>query len=427
MPNNRCGFMHNLRSRIENIKKSKDAKKVVSNFSYLTILQIGGYIFPIITYPYLARVIGVSGFGKIAFAMSLIVYISTFIDWGYNFTATRDVAKNSGDKRIIGEIYSTVMTGKTILTIISLVISGILILSIPYFYSNALILIFSFTIVLGQLLFPEWLFQGLENMRLVTVLNILSKLLFTVAIFIFIKKPDDYIYQPLLYGCGYILSGIISIYIVRKKLNIKFKWASFSSTIDSMKKSSSVFINNLMPNLYTSCSVLLRGMDGGSIPNGYLDGANKFYSIGAQFLTVLSRAFFPFLSRRIEKHNSFVYIKMLFTIIIATILIVFAPTLIHIFLDNSFESSIIPLRILAISLIFHSITNIYGTNYLIIIGKETELRNITIIVSIVSFLITIPAVYFYSYIGAACTIAFARIILGVSVYIAAKRNMKTNM
>lgn len=413
-------------SHISNLRKSKDAMKIVANFSYLTLLQIGGYIFPIITYPYLARVIGVSGFGKIAFAMSLIVYITTFVDWGYNFTATRDIAQANNNLKKINDIFNIVMTGKCILTFISLIILFGLILCVPYFYNNALILIFSFSIVIGQLIFPEWLFQGLEDMRLITILNLLSKLLFTLAIFIFIKTPDDYIYQPLLYGAGYIMSGIISIYVVQRKLKIRFRWASYSSTFLSMKKSANVFINNLMPNLYTSFSVLLLGIWGGSIPNGFLDGANKFYSIGSQFLNVLSRAFFPFLSRRIEKHNSFVYIKLSLTILIAIILVVFAPYLIHTFLDSSFDNSIIPLRILAISLIFHSITNIYGTNYLIIVGREKLLRNITIIVSIFSFIIAIPSIYYFNYIGAACTITFARICLGISVYLAAKRNMRNN-
>ncbi|MCM1140005.1 MAG: oligosaccharide flippase family protein [Muribaculum sp.] len=416
--------MYNLKSRFEKYKKSDNAKKVVSNFSYLTILQIGGYVFPLITYPYLARVICVSGFGKIAFAMSIIIYITTFIDWGYNFTATRDVAKNINNKQKINEIYSNVMTGKIILTIIAIFILTLFIIFIPYFQENFLIITLSFTIVFGQVLFPEWLFQGLENMRLITVLNILSKFLFTIAVFLFIKKPSDYIYQPLLYGCGYVLSGIISLYIVNKKLDIKFRLASISATIDCIKRSSSVFINNLMPNLYTSFSVLLLGIYGGSIPNGYLDGANKFYSIGSQFLTVLSRAFFPFLSRRIDKHTLYVYIKMSFTLVISVVLIIFAPLLVHVFLDDSFENSILPLRILAISLVFHSITNIYGTNYLIIIGKENELRNITIIISAIAFLIAIPAIYCYSYIGATCTIAFARMVLGSCVYLAAKCNMK---
>lgn len=89
--------MNSIIDIYSNVIKSRDARRVISNFSYLSILQIGSYVLPILTYPYLARVIGVEGFGKIAFAMSIVVYFTTITDWGYNFSATRDVARNRDD------------------------------------------------------------------------------------------------------------------------------------------------------------------------------------------------------------------------------------------------------------------------------------------------------------------------------------------
>ena len=79
--------------QLQNIIKKKltgDAKVVASNFSWLLLLQIAGYIFPLITLPYLARVVGVDGIGKIAFASSIIIWIQTFADWGFNFTYNKD-------------------------------------------------------------------------------------------------------------------------------------------------------------------------------------------------------------------------------------------------------------------------------------------------------------------------------------------------
>lgn len=406
------------------VKSSNDARRVLANFSYLSLLQIGGYVLPIITYPYLARVIGVEGFGKIAFAYSIITYFMTVTDWGYNFTATRDTAKCRENSKAIEKIYSEVTTSKIFLLIVSGAILSIMLLTIPYFRENYLVIALSFSIVIGQTIFPEWIFQGMEKMRLITILNLSSKILFTVLIFVCIKKQDDYIFQPALAGLGYILSGIIGLIYVRKVFGVRYKPCSFGAIFSSIKSSFDVFINNLMPNLYNNFSVVLLGFFGGSIANGYLDGANKFYSVGAQFLNVLSRAFFPFLTRRLEKHYVFSKIKILITIVISVCLIVGAPTMVHYVLDDSFESSIIPLRILAISLIFHSITNIYGTNYLIIIGKERILRNLTIKVSIIGMLSAIPLIYYLNYIGAALTIAMSRIVLGSAVYITAKKQMR---
>ncbi len=83
-----------LFNKINNIKKSGDSRTLIANFGYLTLLQVAGYIFPLITIPYLAKVIGVDSFGKITFASAIIVWFQTITDWGFNYTATRDVAKN---------------------------------------------------------------------------------------------------------------------------------------------------------------------------------------------------------------------------------------------------------------------------------------------------------------------------------------------
>lgn len=412
--------MNSIIDIYSNVIKSRDARRVISNFSYLSILQIGSYVLPILTYPYLARVIGVEGFGKIAFAMSIVVYFTTITDWGYNFSATRDVARNRDDVESISRIYSVVTTSKLFLLFISIIILAALLLFVPRLKEDVLLYILSFFIVIGQTIFPEWLFQGLENMKLIVILNLISKLLFTFLIFIFIKSPDDYILQPLFSGCGYILSGLISLYFVHKRIKLKYEIPSFKDVFVSVKRSFDVFLNNLMPNLYTSVSVLILGFWGGSIANGILDGATKFYSICAQFLNVMSRAFFPFLSRRLEKHLVYVRVKLTVTIVFSLILFLGADFLIKTFLSNSFQESVLPLRIFAISLIFHSLTNIYGTNYLILIGKEGLLRKITVYVSVLCFTLAFPLIYYFSYIGAVFTISFARILLGSIVYIVAK-------
>ena len=101
------------------INKSKDGKTVFANFGYLSLLQVAGYVFPLISMPYLARVIGAEGFGKIAFASAIVVWIQTISDWGFNLTATRDVAQNRDNKELVSIIFSNVLWARSILTLLS--------------------------------------------------------------------------------------------------------------------------------------------------------------------------------------------------------------------------------------------------------------------------------------------------------------------
>ena len=139
--------MFNLKKHINQIKKSKDGRTLAANFGYLSLLQVAGYIFPLVTIPYLARVIGVAGFGKIAFAAAVLVWFENFTDWGFNYTATRDVALNRDNIEKVSEIFSNVIWAKFLLMIIALGLLLLLIQIIPIFRQNSTILLISFLII----------------------------------------------------------------------------------------------------------------------------------------------------------------------------------------------------------------------------------------------------------------------------------------
>ena len=203
------------------LQTNKDGKVLLSNFSYLIILQIAGYVFPLLTMPYLARVIGPTGFGKIAFASAIIIWVQTVADWGFNFSATRDVAKNRDDIVKVSEIFSNVFWSRCVLMLLSFLILLALIFTIPDFRNDADIILVTFLLIPGHIMFPDWFFQAVERMKYITFLNLLAKFLFTIAVFIFIKSSNDYILQPLFNSIGFCICGIISMYIILHKWHIR--------------------------------------------------------------------------------------------------------------------------------------------------------------------------------------------------------------
>lgn len=420
--------MLNIKNKINNIRKSKDGSTVVKNFGYLTLLQIAGYFFPLITMPYLARVIGANGFGRIAFAAAIISWIQTIADWGFNYTATRDVARNRDDKNFVSEIFSNVLWARCILALVSLVVLSILVWIIPSFRENYLIIYITYLMIPGHILFPDWFFQAVEKMKYITLFNLFVKLIFTLLVFVVIRKETDYIYQPLFATIAYILCGFGSLWLITHKWGYSIRKPNPSKIYSTIKESTDVFINNLMPNLYNSFSVMLLGIYCGPTANGFFDGGNKFNSVAYQFHSVISRAFFPFLSRRIDKTNLFTTINIVSGVIVSISLMVFAPLIVKVMLDSEFYDSIIVLRILAFSMIFMVLSSTYGTNYLIIVKKERLLRNVTIACSVIGMSIAYPLVTAYSYVGAAITVLISRMLLGLITFFAAmhiKQNVKS--
>lgn len=411
-------------SKFSEIKKrisgSKDGKTVFTNFGYLSLLQIAGYVFPLITMPYLARVIGADGFGKIAFASAIVVWIQTISDWGFNLTATRDVAQNRNNKEKVSRIFSNVLWARCILTILSGLILLFVVLVVPYLRENADIIFVTFLLVPGYILFPEWFFQAIERMKYTTIFNLIIKLIFTISVFIFIHKREDYLIQPLLTTIGYLLCGIGALYLILKKWGYTLYKPEWAEILKTIRSSTDVFINNLMPNLYNSFSVMLLGFFGGSTANGLYDGGNKFPTIFYQFQSVLSRAFYPFLSRRPDRHSFYAKLNIGSAMIGAIFLIAISPLVIKVMLGDEFGKSVIVMQILSFSVIFLAMDYTYGTNFLIINHKEKPLRNLTFVSSIVGMSVSIPLVYYFSYIGAAITVLLCRGVLGVGTYILAK-------
>ncbi len=416
--------MNKLTKKISSLSKNKDAKTLAGNFMWLSALQVAGYVFPLITMPYLARVIGVEGFGKIAFASAIMVWIQTIADWGFNLTATRDVAQNRENLQKVSEIFSNVLWARCLLMFLSLGVLLLLIGVVPKFREEWDVILVTFLMIPGHIFFPDWFFQAVERMKYITILNVLMKFIFTVAIFLFIKQPEDYILQPLFTSLGFVISGLIALYYILGKWGIKLQRPNWKATLQTIKASTDVFINNLAPNLYNSFSTVLLGFFCGGVANGIYDGGARFFNIGNQLLHIFTRTFFPFLSRKPEKLSQFVLISLSASVLMALGLFIAAPWVINIMLSSEFADSVIVLRILAVSYIFLSLSDIYGSCYLIVNKRERTLRKITIACSFAGFLIAWPLVYYLSYIGAALTVMISRLLLGTTTMIVAKQIIK---
>jgi len=373
--------------------------------------------------PYLAHVIGVEGFGKIAFAMAIMVWIQTIADWGFNLTATRDVAQNRDNPEKVSEIFSNVLWARCLLMFVSLAVLLLLITVIPAFREDWDVILVSFLIIPGHILFPDWFFQAVEKMKYLSILNIITKLVFTIAVFIFIKESEDYIIQPLLTSIGYLISGIIALYIIVYKWSMNIHRPEIGAIWTTIKGSSNVFINHLLPNLYNSFSTILLGIFGGGGAVGILDGGNKFVSIGNQIIHTIERAFYPFIARRLDKHHVYLMINLSIASIIALCLFLAAPLLVKTFLTPEFSDSVWILRIRAISMIFYAISNAYGKNYILIKHQDKLLRQISVRCSIVGFVIAWPMVYYLGYIGASLTVTISISLIAIYSYIEAHKLM----
>lgn len=386
---------------LKKIKNSSEGKTLAKNFVYLFLLQIASYIFPFITLPYLARVIGVDYFGKIAIGAAIVAYFQSIVDYSFNYSSVKEIARNKHDKERVSKIVSTTIAAKIFLMLISIILLFAMIELIPYMNVHRKVILVTFLLIPGQVLFMDWYFQAIEDMKYITILSVVSKLFFTIMIFFCIKDKSDYLLQPILTAGGYILSGIACVVIMQMKFEFKFIMPSFKEVIKTIKEGRSMFLSLFLPTIYTNLNTLILGAFKGNTATGIYNGASKFTSLSYSFFLLISRTCYPFFARRMDKHKTYVVFSLTIATIISLVLFFFARSLVYLLLGPEFEEAIIVLKIVAFTPIAMSLMNSYGFNCLVLKGREDIMRNIVISITILGLFLGIGGTILWSYIGVA--------------------------
>ena len=350
--------------------------------------------------------------------------VETVTDWGFNYTATRDVAQNRENTSVVSEIFSQVIYARIILMTVCFIFLLLALWVIPSLHNYRLLFILTFMYIPGHILCPQWLFQAFEQMRFITILVLLANTIFTILVFVVIHKQSDYVYQPLLTACGSLVSGIIAQYIIYNQFKVHYVKPRFQTIVKRLKGSTDMFLSLLLPNLYSNFTTIILKSYCGNFATGIYNGGQRFQNIVDNLTGILSRTFFPFLARHKDKHHIYVIISGSIAII-ATIFMFFgAQWFVNIFLTSEFKDAVKVMRIFALTPIFFFLIGTYGQNYLVIIGKEHILRNIVITVSLIGFALTWWLTPKFSFIGAAITVTIVRGLYGILTYIFAKKWMR---
>jgi len=304
----------------EKIKK-EDKKSLLSNFLSLSVLQALNMLLPLFTLPYLVRVLGIENFGLINFAVANIMYFNILVSFGFELSATREISLHQNNPEKLSEIFSSVMIIKFFLALISFIVLTIVILSINIFSQHAWLYFITFGIVIGNLLFPSWFFQGMERMKYITYINVIVKIGFTLLIFAVVKTKDDYIYVPLFNTLGAIIGGIYSLWLVFKIFNIKIIFPNFNIILKQVKESYQFFLSRVANNGSRYLATTIIGLYFGNILVGYYSTVEKLFYAFMSLAGIVSQTIFPYMSRT----KNIIFFKKLFVFIMGISIAVLIP------------------------------------------------------------------------------------------------------
>lgn len=242
------------------MKTKTDLNVLKNNTIMLYILQISNYVFPLITFPYLTRVLQPEYYGIMTFANGVMVYFRLLIDFGFLQSATKDCSLYRNDKSKLSQILASTVQAKFILGFFGLGIIMILLFFTEIFNGREVYILLAYIPVFLSVFSIDYLFRGLEIMKIITYRTLVGRAIYTVLIFIFVHKPEQYLMIPVISAIG---EGVILIWAwiyVKRKLGISVTITSFSETLAAFKESSLFFLSRIASTAYTSTNIVILGI-----------------------------------------------------------------------------------------------------------------------------------------------------------------------
>lgn len=374
---------------ISDFLKAPEKKRLLENFFSLSVLKGANYLLPLITLPYLLRVLGPQKYGIVVFAQAFVQYFVIITDFGFELSATREISVYREDQRKVSEIFSAVMIIKATLMLFSLLILVSCVFFIPKFSRHWQVYLFAFGMVLGNLMFPVWLFQGMERMKYITLLNIIAKIIFTIFIFVIIRQASDFIWVPLINSMGFIIAGIIALWIVFKNFAIQFRFPSQRTLLFHLKDSAHFFISRFSLSMYTITNTFILGIVTNETWVGYYGAADKIIKAMESLLHPLAQALYPYMSKQ---RDILLYKKALRAVLSGSLLgflvvLLLADPIIQLVAGAQYAETVHLLRLFSIELPIVYISTFLGLPLLAALGLKGYFNYSVISASVVHLIL----------------------------------------
>ena len=401
----------------ESFFKFSFKSKLFQNLLSLSFLQGLNNFLPLITFPYLVRVLGPEKFGLVNFVTAFVAYFSMITDFGFNFSATQQISISRNENERLSSIVSTVYIIKILLLVICFVLFITLVYLVSTFSMEKELYFFSFIIVVGTTFTPVWFFQGLEEMKQLVAISTFSKVLMIIGIFVFIRsEADDSIYL-LLIGLSSALNAIILTGLMKKYYKVRFILPDFNEILFQLKESYLLFISNVAISLYTTTNIFLLGLLANPVEVGYFAAADKI-RVGIQsFASPISQALYPrmaFLSKN-EKGKSrqlllkFTLMGGAILLVVGILIITFANPIVQLLVGKEYPKSISILQIIALLPFIIYLSNMFGVQGLLNLRKKKEFTTIIIMGSVISIALSFLLVPSYGSFGSAFSVLVTEI------------------
>ena len=379
------------------------------------------YVLPLITLPYLARVLQPAQFGILGFTTSIVAYAGMFTDWGFSLSATHLVAANRDDKTRLNEIFWATLAAKAILASISLVVLASITLLIPDLRPYALLLAFGWLQVAGSVITADWYLQGMEMMGRFATASIVGRIVPIPFIFLFVRSSNDTAIAALLQSLSSVIAGCLSLYFAAHTGAIGRVGFSLRSAWSSIRSGFYLFLSSASVSLYSNLNTLMLFTIAGPVQGGLFVGADKLRRAAQGLIGPISAVMYPritnMLANDAERANQWTWwllkVQGAFTLMLSVLTWIVAPLAVRLILGPQYTEAVWVLRALAPVLFLVGINNVLGIQMLLPRGMKREFMLSVAVPGLLSLTYMPLLAYLYGAVGVASALSITELLVNV--------------
>ena len=380
---------------------------IKKNFAYKSVLTLSTYLINFITFPYVARVLGVERIGLVNFVDNTVNYFLLFATMGVGLLGVREIAAVKEDKKRRDQVYSSMLALNLLFTLVSLGIYLLCISTIPKLCQYDELFYIGTAKILFTVFLVEWFFTGVENFRYITLRSILIKVLYITSIFLFVRDTSDYWLYFILTVGVVVLNALINQLYIREFVRVR--WNNIQ-LFKYLKQNVTLGIYTLMTSMYLTFNVMYLGLVSNNTEVGYYTTAFKLYSVILGFFTAFTNVMLPRMSSLLangEKDRFQELVNRSFSVMatccIPLILcsMIMAPQIVYILSGPGYEGAILPMRIIMPAAFAVGVAQVLAIQVLMPMKKDKVLLIASIIGAVVSLLINLLVVPSVKSVGSA--------------------------
>lgn len=386
----------------------KKQKSITINFIMNVVLSMSAFIFPLITFPYVSRVLMPTGTGLVSFANSIIAYFALFAQLGIPTYGIRACAKVRDDKEKLSKVVQELLIINSIISVLVYIVFFASLMIVPKMRNNKTLFIVMSATILFNVIGIEWMYKALEQYTYIAIRSIIFKFIALILMFLLVRSKNDYVWYGVITIFAASASNILNFFNAHKYISLKpignynFKQHLKAITI--------FFAMSCATTIYTNLDSAMIGFIKGVTENGYYSAAVKIKIVLVSVVTSLGTVLLPRASYYIEnglndefKRISNKAINFVFVIAVPMMIyfIIFAPESIFFLAGDAYSKSILPMQIIMPTLLFIGLTNIMGLQMLVPMGKEKYVMSSEIVGAVVDLILNASLIPIFGASGAA--------------------------